>query len=144
MHIVIWKWLVDFVSVHQLVIYQYLILGFNQRTGISGDFPGANYAVFFDEVIPQPEPPPPPPPKDPSPPTPPPRQQESRPPVPSRRRAMSPTSPNNNQPWSGTPPPVTPRREPLSAFKREHDLFKVTVQLPLLCVVCELRLFKYY
>ena len=88
-------------------------VGYNQQTGQQGDFPGT-YSQFEQEVCPEPEPKPPPPVPDRT-------RKESQPKIKPRviQRTISPEAENVVQ---------------------SHDLFKVTLHLPVLCTVCELHL----
>ena len=96
-------------------------VGRNKRTGQVGDFPGSTYAELVREVAAETPPKPPP-----------------------RRKVPLPSP---NAPWSGEqPPPIAlSHRQSLSpplpqahALPQAHDLFKVTVQLPVKCDVCKL------
>ena len=83
-----------------------------------GDFPGSPYAEFVQEVKPPPVSP----------------TQPSGPPiVPRRRNKPEPADINIEQ-----PPLVSPKRkESLSPPSSQHDLFKVIIQIPVKCAVCE-------
>jgi hypothetical protein len=84
--------------------------GTNQTSRLTGDFPGGSYSVLIDEVNPQP-----------------PVQEKAPTPPPRRARGVSPRV-DNDQHRGGAV--VSPTR------KRSHDVFKVTLHLPVLCVVC--------
>ena len=102
-------------------------IGTNQRTGETGDFPGSSYSQLIDEVIPREEPIPPfSPPQEPV--------DEPIPPPPPRRKRPTPT-PDPPVPQEMTPPPPAPRAP--REVVQPHDLFKVTLQLPLMCIVCK-------
>ena len=77
-----------------------------------GDFPGSHYAELVREVAAEAPPKPPP-----------------------RRKVPLPSS---NAPWSGEQPPTTNRQSLSPPIPQPHDLFKVTVQLPVKCDVCKL------
>lgn len=98
-------------------------LGTNRRTGLTGDFPGASYSELIEEVFPEPSPPPVP--IEPSPPPPPPRTSKGPMMSPTRKGSVNDT---------GTPPPTAPRRSPM---RRVHDMYKITIHIPLPCVVCK-------
>jgi hypothetical protein len=85
--------------------------GTNQTSRLTGDFPGGSYSVLIDEVNPQP-----------------PVQEKAPTPPPRRARGVSPRV-DNDQHRGGAV--VSPTR------KRSHDVFKVTLHLPVLCVVCK-------
>ncbi len=99
-----------------------MITGRNKRTGQVGDFPGSQYAEFMEEVKPSPVPPILSPAPSTLPPTPPPR-------IPKRNNPAV-VSPTRKESFS---PPYQPQQQ-------QHDLFKVIIQIPIVCVVCKLNI----